>query len=201
MTSSAHTIHVAIELSNTLWLVGTRLPGDNRARMHRLAAGDVTGLLALLSELRTRVTAKLGQAADVACCFEAGRDGFWLHRLLSAHDIDSHVVEPASILGTVGPNAPRPTGLMPRDCCVSWPLILAATGRCAAWSAFPHPRTRTPSAHTASGSTWCRSAPATKTVSSRCLRRRASGIDHHCAHGIGILLRYGPATAGRYLPC
>lgn len=98
MTSSAHTIHVAIELSNTLWLVGTRLPGDNRARMHRLAAGDVTGLLALLSELRTRVTAKLGQAADVACCFEAGRDGFWLHRLLSAHDIDSHVVEPASIL-------------------------------------------------------------------------------------------------------
>jgi len=34
----------------------------------------------------------------VACCFEAGRDGFWLHRLLSAHDIDSHVVEPASIL-------------------------------------------------------------------------------------------------------
>jgi len=31
-------------------------------------------------------------------CFEAGRDGFWLHRVLSAHDVDSHVVEPTSIL-------------------------------------------------------------------------------------------------------
>lgn len=66
--------------------------------MHRLAAGDVTGLLALLADLRLRATAKLGQVAAVACCFEAGRDGFWLHRVLSAHDVDSHVVEPTSIL-------------------------------------------------------------------------------------------------------
>jgi transposase len=98
MTPSANTIHVAIELSNTLWLVGTRLPGTGKPRMYRLAAGDVTGLLTLLADLRARVTAKLGQAVDVACCFEAGRDGFWLHRVLSAHDVDSHVVEPTSIL-------------------------------------------------------------------------------------------------------
>jgi transposase len=98
MTSSANTIHVAIELSNTLWLVGTRLPGGGKPRMHRLAAGDVTRLLTLLADLRARLTANLGQAADVACCFEAGRDGFWLHRVLSAHDIDSYVVEPTSIL-------------------------------------------------------------------------------------------------------
>jgi transposase len=31
-------------------------------------------------------------------CFEAGRDGFWLHRLLSAHGVINHVVEPTSIL-------------------------------------------------------------------------------------------------------
>lgn len=98
MTPSPNTVHVAIELSNTLWLVGSRLPGADKARMHRLAAGDVTGLLALLADLRLRATARLGQAAAVACCFEAGRDGFWLHRVLSAHDVDSHVVEPTSIL-------------------------------------------------------------------------------------------------------
>lgn len=98
MTLSSNTVHIAIELSSTLWLVGTRLPGSDKARMHRLAAGDVTGLLALLADLRLRATAKLGQAAAVACIFEAGRDGFWLHRVLSAHDVDSHVVEPSSIL-------------------------------------------------------------------------------------------------------
>ena len=45
-----------------------------------------------------RATAKLDQPAALACCFEAGRDGFWLHRVLSAHDIDTYVVEPTSIL-------------------------------------------------------------------------------------------------------
>jgi hypothetical protein len=34
----------------------------------------------------------------VVSCFEAGRDGFWLHRLLSAHGVINHVVEPTSIL-------------------------------------------------------------------------------------------------------
>ena len=57
MTPSANTIHVAIEVSNTIWLVGTHLPGGGKPRMHRLAAGDVTGLLRLLADLRARVTA------------------------------------------------------------------------------------------------------------------------------------------------
>ena len=98
MTPSANTVHVAIELSNALWLVGTRPPGADKPRMHRLAAGDVTGLLTLLADLRVRTTARLGREAALACCFEAGRDGFWLHRVLSAHGLDSHVVEPTSIL-------------------------------------------------------------------------------------------------------
>ena len=34
----------------------------------------------------------------MACCFEAGRDGFWLHRLLTAHGIAAYVLEPTSIL-------------------------------------------------------------------------------------------------------
>jgi len=34
----------------------------------------------------------------IVCCFEAGRDGFWLHRLLTAHGVVSYVLEPTSIL-------------------------------------------------------------------------------------------------------
>lgn len=98
MTPPSDTVYVAIELSNTLWLVGTRLPGADKPKMHRLAAGDVTGLVTLLADLRARTIAKPGREAAIACCFEAGRDGFWLHRVLSAHGVDTHVVEPTSIL-------------------------------------------------------------------------------------------------------
>lgn len=54
MTPPSDTVYVAIELSNTLWLVGTRLPGADKPKMHRLAAGDVTGLVTLLADLRAR---------------------------------------------------------------------------------------------------------------------------------------------------
>ena len=60
--------------------------------------GDTAALLTVIAELRSRASAKLGRPADVACCFEAGRDGFWLHRLLTAHGIATYVLEPTSIL-------------------------------------------------------------------------------------------------------
>jgi transposase len=52
--------------------------------------------------LRRQAVAKFGVDAIIASCFEAGRDGFWLHRLLLAHDVINHVLEPTSILVTRG---------------------------------------------------------------------------------------------------
>ncbi len=96
--SSENIIHIAIELSVSSWLVAVRLPGAEKSRLHRITGGDTTALLALIAELRARASAKLGQAVEVACCFEAGRDGFWLHRLLRAQGIAAYVLEPTSIL-------------------------------------------------------------------------------------------------------
>jgi transposase len=96
--SSKTTIYVAIELSASSWLVAARLPGIKKARIDRLDSGDTTGLLKIIAELRSQVSTKLGMTADLACCFEAGRDGFWLHRLLTANDIAAYVLEPTSIL-------------------------------------------------------------------------------------------------------
>ncbi len=79
---SENTVHVAIELSVSSWLVAARLPGIDKSRLHRLEGGDMAVLL------RT----------SVACCFEAGRDGFWLHRLLTTHGMAACVLEPTSIL-------------------------------------------------------------------------------------------------------
>src|SRR3954451_16279036 len=95
---SDNTVHIAIELSFSSWLVPVRLPGAEKSRLHRIEGGDTGALLALVAELRSRTSTKLGGDAEVACCFEAGRDGFWLHRLLTAHGILVYVVEPTSIL-------------------------------------------------------------------------------------------------------
>jgi transposase len=98
MSFQSNTILVALELSNSIWLVGTRLPGALKSRMHRVSAGDTAKLLTHLSELQSRYQAMSKCAAPIACCFEAGRDGFWLHRLLTANNIPTYVVEPTSIL-------------------------------------------------------------------------------------------------------
>ena len=95
---SENTVHVAIELAVSSWLVAARLPGAEKVRLHRIEGGDTAALLALIAELRSFASRKLGGVAGVACCFEAGRDGFWLQRLLAAHGIAAHVLEPTSVL-------------------------------------------------------------------------------------------------------
>jgi transposase len=93
-----NTVYVSIELSVSSWLVAARLPGIEKSRLHRLDGGDTAALLKTIADLRTQASVKLGKAAEVACCFEAGRDGFWLHRLLTAHGISAYMLEPTSIL-------------------------------------------------------------------------------------------------------
>jgi transposase len=59
------------------------MPTSEKIRLHRIQAGDAAALLELIRELQSRVAAKLGCIeVMVACCFEAGRDAFWLHRFL-----------------------------------------------------------------------------------------------------------------------
>jgi transposase len=91
-------IRIAIELSASSWLIAARLPGVDKSRLYRIEGGDTAALLALIGGLRSRAATKLRQTVDVVCCFEAGRDGFWLHRLLASHDIVAYVLEPTSIL-------------------------------------------------------------------------------------------------------
>jgi transposase len=93
------TIHLAIELSTSTWLVAAQMPTSEKIRLHRIHAGDAAALLELIKKLQSHVAAKLGCVeVIVASCFEAGRDGFWLHRLLIAHGVANHVMEPTSIL-------------------------------------------------------------------------------------------------------
>jgi len=91
------TIFVAIELSQKTWLVTLHSPDRDRISRHKLEGGDDGGLLALIERVRARAAGKLGTAPKVVSCYEAGYDGFWLHRLLTAAGITNFVFDPASI--------------------------------------------------------------------------------------------------------
>jgi len=60
-----------------------------------VAAGDATAVLMAIAKARARC--HLAADAPVRSCYEAGRDGFWLHRWLSDQGIVNLVVDPASI--------------------------------------------------------------------------------------------------------
>jgi transposase len=91
------TVFVAIELSQKSWLVTLHSADRDRISRHKLEGGDHAGLLALIGQVRARVTGKLGSAPRVMSCYEAGYDGFWLHRLLEAAGITNFVFDAASI--------------------------------------------------------------------------------------------------------
>src|SRR4051812_19219306 len=91
------TIFVAIELSRRSWLVTVHSPDRDRFSRHNVLGGDHAGLLALIERVRERAARRLGSAPAVVSCYEAGYDGFWLHRLLTAAGIINHVFDPASI--------------------------------------------------------------------------------------------------------
>ena len=90
-------IFVAVELSQRSWLVTMYSPDRDRISRHKLEGGDHGGLLALIERVRERAQRALGSAPAVVSCYEAGYDGFWLHRLLTAAGITNHVLDPASI--------------------------------------------------------------------------------------------------------
>ena len=92
------TIFVAIELSRKSWLVTIHSPDKDRMSHHKVESGDHAGLLALIDRLRERAARALGTVPAVVSCYEAGYDGFWLHRLLLAAGITNHVFDPASIM-------------------------------------------------------------------------------------------------------
>jgi transposase len=91
------TIFVAIELSQRSWLVTLHSPDRDRISRHKLEGRDHAGLLALIESICARAARKLGSAPKVVSCYEAGYDGFWLHRLLTAAGITNFVFDPASI--------------------------------------------------------------------------------------------------------
>src|SRR6266853_52722 len=88
----------AIELSKKSWVIGFITPLSEKISRRTLNGCDWKGLLELIEEVRARVSRETGRAAvEVISCYEAGYDGFWLHRQLEAHGVRNYVIDPASL--------------------------------------------------------------------------------------------------------
>jgi transposase len=88
---------VAIELSKKSWIVAVNTPLADKISRHTLKPGDGKELLDLCERIRTRVARETKRRVEIVSCYEAGYDGFWLHRLLEAHGIRNYVIDPASL--------------------------------------------------------------------------------------------------------
>ena len=89
------TLFLAFELGQNTWKLGFTIGVAQPPRERTIPAGDMTGLQQEI--LRAKQRFGLPEDTRVVSCYEAGRDGFWLHRYLVAHGIQNHVIDSASI--------------------------------------------------------------------------------------------------------
>ena len=91
----AATLYLAFELGSTKWTLGFTHAPAQRPRVRTIAAGDLQALEQEVLQAKMRFGLPL--AAPVQSCYEAGRDGFWLHRWLLDHGVANVVVDSSSI--------------------------------------------------------------------------------------------------------
>lgn len=93
VTAAGKSVFMAMELSNKNWKLA--FSNGEKLRYVNVIAGDRKGLRSGIE----RSKEKLGLSADcpVWACYEAGRDGFWIHRCLTEMGVQNLVVDPASI--------------------------------------------------------------------------------------------------------
>ncbi len=89
------TLYLAFELGNRDWKLGFTTGFGQRPRERTIAARDLPALAAEITRARQRFALPAG--ARVLSCYEAGREGFWLHRALTPQGVDNVVVDSSSI--------------------------------------------------------------------------------------------------------
>jgi transposase len=94
-TATATVLYIAFELGWSEWKLAFSTAPAAPPRLRTIGARNLTALQQEIAKARQR----FGLADDVPIrsCYEAGRDGFWLHRYLVAQGIDNQVVDAASI--------------------------------------------------------------------------------------------------------
>ena len=88
-------LFVAFELGNTEWILGLATRLEDTPMLRTVPARELTQLDAVLRQAKAQLACPA--AAPVHSCYEAGRDGFWLHRALLSRGIQNVVIDSSSI--------------------------------------------------------------------------------------------------------
>src|SRR5262245_46190399 len=88
-------LYLALELGQRTWKLASTVGLGQKPRLRTIAARDTDALMAEIAAAKKRFG--LPEDAAVASCYEAGRDGFWLHRFLTSRKVEDLVVDSASI--------------------------------------------------------------------------------------------------------
>ncbi len=89
------TLYMALELGASEWKLAFGVEAGQKPRLRQVTAGDLNGLMLEIERARQRFD--LPESARVVSCYEAGRDGFWLHRFLVSAGIANVVTDSSSI--------------------------------------------------------------------------------------------------------
>jgi transposase len=86
-------VYMAIELSKKTWKLA--FSNGLKDRFVSVDGGDLIGLTEAINKSKKRLD--LSASGPVKSCFEAGRDGVWLHRFLASIGVENLVVDSSSI--------------------------------------------------------------------------------------------------------
>jgi transposase len=93
--TSAPILLLAFELGEESWLLGFSSGFGQKTLRRKIAARDTAALMREIA--RAKAQLELPDDAVVHSCYEAGRDGFWLHRFLESEGVENCVIDSASI--------------------------------------------------------------------------------------------------------
>ena len=94
-TTTTKSLYIALELGQDKWLLAFATAAAEKPRLRSMPARDLVRLAEEIAKAKERF--QLSADAPVRTCYEAGRDGFWLHRALTSQGIDNVVVDSGSI--------------------------------------------------------------------------------------------------------
>ena len=91
------TLILAIELSNTSWVLAAQIPGLPGVKAKRSIEPTPEALMAAIASYRARAETAGRNVDRVVTVYEAGWSGFWLVRWLAKYGIETHVIQPSSV--------------------------------------------------------------------------------------------------------
>lgn len=88
-------LYLSFELGEGSWTLSFTSGFAAPVHRRRVPARDRDAVLRQIEAMKERLG--LATSCRVVSCYEAGRDGFWLHRFLAAHEVENLVVDSSSI--------------------------------------------------------------------------------------------------------